>query len=282
MLTGPTASGKTSLAVRIAERIGGEIVSADSMAVYRGLDIGTAKPSAEDRRRVPHHGIDLVDPDEPYNLAQWCAMARAALAEIAARGRPAVVAGGTPLYLKAIFDFRGFSGDGSGGLPPPDPSLRARLAEEANRLGTAAIHARLVEADPAAAARIHPNDLRRIIRGLEIAAGGGLPREPADSRRPTRIWIRDLPRDLLVRRIERRVESMFAAGFVEEVRRVASAYGFGPTAGQAAGYREVLDFLGGRMTLAEAVEATKRRTRQLAKRQLTWLRSFPDAIWITG
>lgn len=249
------------------------------MAVYRGLDVGTAKPSDEDRRAVPHHLIDIVGPAQPYSVAHWLAAAAAAVDDVRSRGRAILFVGGTPLYLRALRD-------GLAPLPGPDPALRRALAAEAADAGSPALHRRLARLSPDAAARIHPNDLKRIIRGLEIAAAGG-PTAAAGAavhhaRFESRLLILDRPRRMLHERIDRRVERMFAEGIVEETRAARDlAGGFGPTAGQAAGYREALDLLDGRIDLAEAVRRTQHRTRQLAKRQLTWFRSFRDAIWIT-
>ncbi|HEX9051545.1 MAG TPA: tRNA (adenosine(37)-N6)-dimethylallyltransferase MiaA, partial [Anaeromyxobacter sp.] len=165
VIAGPTASGKTALAVALARRVGGEIVNADSQQVYRGLDVGTAKPTAEERAAVPHHLLDVVDPGEGMDAARFVALADAAIADVASRGRIPIVAGGTGLYLRALLH-------GVVAAPGRDPALRARLEEEAARLGRPALHARLAAVDPAAAARIRPNDLVRIVRALEIAAGG--------------------------------------------------------------------------------------------------------------
>ena len=281
MLSGPTAAGKTALALDLAGRLDAEIVSVDSMAVYQGLDIGTAKPSPGERARVAHHVIDVVPPSEPYSVARWLADAAAAVEAIRARGRRILFVGGTPLYLRALRD-------GLAPLPAEDPAFRRSLLDEIEAEGSAALHARLATIDPAAAARIHPNDVKRIVRALEVSHATGRPLSEAFAPAPdpgfeTRMMIVDLPRRLLADRIDRRVDAMFAAGLVDEVRRAAAAPGgLGPTARQAAGYAECLDLLAGRLPPAEAVRLTKQRTRQLAKRQLTWLRSFKNAVWITA
>lgn len=280
-LSGPTASGKSALGVRLARELAAEIVSVDSMAVYRGLDVGTAKPTAEQRAEVPHHLLDVVAPAEPYSVARWLAGAAAAVADCRRRGRRILFVGGTPLYLRALRD-------GLAPLPAEDPELRRRLAAEAAVHGPAHLHARLADADPAAAARIHPHDLKRIIRALEVAERSGRPLSAAFSPAPhpvfdTQLLVIDLPRSVLHERIDRRVEGMFAAGIVEETRAaLAAPGGIGPTAIQAAGYAEAADLLAGRIDRAEAIRRTQQRTRQLAKRQLTWLRSFRRAIWITA
>ena len=281
ILAGPTASGKTSLGIRLAERLGAEIVSVDSMAVYRGLDVGTAKPAAAQRARVPHHLVDVVDPAERYSVARWLADVTAALERIRGRGRAVLFVGGTPLYLRALRD-------GLEPLPGADPDLRSRLAAEAERDGSPALHARLAAADPVAARRIHPHDLKRIVRALEVVAatGGPLPVTAATPPHPAftrRMMILDVPRAILAARIDRRVERMFSGGLVEETRRALEGPGgIGPTAAQAAGYAEAIDLLAGRIGSAEAVRRTQSRTRQLAKRQRTWLRSFADAVWIAA
>jgi len=251
------------------------------MAVYTGLDVGTAKPTPDQRAAVPHHLVDLVGPAEPYSVARWLADAAAAVADCRHRGRRILFVGGTPLYLRALRD-------GLAQLPGEDPDLRRRLAAEAAVHGPAHLHARLADADPAAAARIHPHDLKRIIRALEVAELSGKPLSAAFSPAPhpvfdTQLLVIDLPRAALHERIDRRVERMFAEGIVEETRAARAAPGgIGPTAIQAAGYAEAADLLAGRIDLTEAIRRTQRRTRQLAKRQLTWLRSFRRAIWIAA
>ena len=278
-LTGPTAAGKSAIAVRLAEHLGAEIVSADSMAVYIGLDIGTAKPTPAQRDRVPHHLVDVVPASATYSVALWLDAAASAIAAIRSRGRRILVTGGTPLYLRALRD-------GLDPLPAADAAVRARLEAEADVAGTAALHARLATVDPVAAGRIHPGDRRRLIRALEIAAAGGRSATGWDRGTPApwagRLLVVDRPRRLLAERIDRRVEAMFAGGLVEEVAGALAAGGLGPTARQAAGYAECLDLLAGRCTRAAAITRTQQRTRQLAKRQLTWLRGFPEATWISG
>jgi len=278
-LSGPTAAGKSDLAVELARELGAEVLSVDSMAVYRGLDVGTAKPTPDQRQAVPHHLLDLVAPAEPFSVARWLAAAAAAVADVRSRGRRILFVGGTPLYLRALRD-------GLASLPPADPDSRAALTAEAARLGPAALHARLAEIDPAAAARIHPHDLKRIVRALEVAAATGRPLSAAFAPEPhpvfdAQLLVVDLPRRLLRERIDRRVERMFAAGLVEETAAaLAAPGGIGPTARQAAGYAEAIDLLADRIDRAEAIRRTQARTRQLAKRQLTWLRGFARAIWL--
>jgi len=280
ILSGPTASGKSAIAMRLAERLGAEIVSVDSMAVYRGLDIGTAKPTAADRRRVPHHLLDVVAPPDEYSVARWLADAADAVADIRGRGRRILFVGGTPLYLRALRE-------GLAELPPADPRLRQSLSAEAEAGGSAALHARLATVDPAAARRIHPNDVKRIVRSLEVAALAGMPQSIAFRPSPNplfdaRLLVVDRPRGWLHRAIDARVERMFADGLLDEARGAVTCGGIGRSASQAAGYAEAIAVLERRMTVAEAIDATKRRTRQLAKRQLTWLRSFRGAVWLAA
>jgi tRNA dimethylallyltransferase len=280
-LSGPTASGKSSLAIPLARRLGAEIVSVDSMAVYRGLDVGTAKPTSAQRTAVPHHVVDVIPAAEPYSVALWLEDASRAVADCRSRGRGILFVGGTPLYLRALRD-------GLAPLPPANPNLRHRLAAEAAAGGPEALHQRLMGIDPASAARIHPRDAKRIIRALEVAETTGQPLSQAFA--PTanplfesRLMVVDLPRAVLYDRIDRRVERMFAEGLIEETRAALAAPGsIGPTARQAAGYAEAIDLIEGRIDLASAIRRTQQRTRQLAKRQLTWLRSFSAAIWIAA
>jgi tRNA dimethylallyltransferase len=261
--------------------LGGEILSADSMKVYRGMDIGTAKPSAAERCAVPHHLLDVADPGETFSTARWLRLAEAAIAGVRARGRAAVVSGGTPLYLKALLEglFEG---------PSADPCLRERLANEAGALGTPALHARLAQVDPAAASRIHPNDLRRITRALEIWELTGTPISQLQKQwgrrcgrwRPLAVAIRRDREDLTCR-IRDRTQRMLAAGLVEETRRLAArpeGLAHGPR--QALGYAEVLEFLAGRLAEADLADAIVAHTRQFARRQMTWLNRFTDIVWL--
>jgi tRNA dimethylallyltransferase len=281
IITGQTASGKERLAVTVAASQGGEIVSADSMKVYRGMDIGTAKASADERRAVPHHLLDVADPQETFSTAFWLRLADEAIADIHARGRVPIVSGGTPLYLKALLEglFEG---------PAATPAVRERLVAEAEAQGTPALHARLVEVDAAAAARIHPNDLRRIVRALEVWELTGSPISDLQKQwghrrpryRPLVAAIRR-GREDLTRRIQERVRRMAGAGLVEEVRRLAARPGGlarGPR--QALGYAEVLDYLDGRMAWEETVAAIVAHTRQFARRQMTWLSRFEGVAWL--
>jgi len=276
-LSGPTASGKTQVALALARRIGAEIVSMDSMAVYRGMDVGTAKPTPQEQQAAPHHLIDLVEPHEQYSLARYVADARRAAEAIRARGREVLFVGGTPLYLKGLL--RGIF-DG----PSADPLLREQLEATARREGSPALHARLAQVDPPTAARLHPNDTRRIIRAIEVYEKTGTPisqwqRQFDVAGDPTqcRVFVLDWPRAALYRRIDRRVESMFAGGLVDEVRRLAHATRpMSKTARQAVGYRETLEYLEGRRDLPATIELVKQNTRRFAKRQLTWFRRLAE------
>ena len=283
ILTGPTASGKTAVALRMAQRLDAEILSVDSVSVYRGLDIGAAKPTTIERARVPHHLIDLIEPAAQFSVADWLTAAASAVVDCRRRGKRILLVGGTPLYLRCLRD-------GLDDLPPSDPAIRARLLAKAEAGGGPSLYRRLVARAPTLAGTIHPHDTKRIIRGLEILeAAGSLPDRSWGSsaaenppRFPCPLLVLDLPRRLLAERIQRRAETMFAEGLLEETRAAVAAGGIGPTAAQAAGYAEALACLRGELTKAEAIACTARRTRQLAKRQRTWLRSFPDAVWVSG
>lgn len=273
-LSGPTASGKTAVGIALAEILGGEIVSLDSMALYRRMDIGTAKPTPDERARVPHHLVDVVEPGEEYSVARYLDDAASAVRAIEARGKRALFVGGTPLYLKALL--RGlFAG------PEADWALRERLLDEARRLGGAALHDRLREVDPAAAAKLHPNDVRRVIRALEVFEQTGRPLSEMQTQFSTTtsgrtVFVLDWPREQLHERINRRVDAMFAAGFVDEVRALVAAGPLSHTAAQAVGYPETIAYLEAGGDPAATIEQVKLRTRQFAKRQMTWFRSLPE------
>ena len=276
-LTGATASGKTSIGIELAGRLDAEIISLDSMAIYRGMDIGTAKPSTEQQHSVPHHLLDVVDPNEAYSLDQYVEAAHEKIAEIQDRGRQALLVGGTPLYLKALL--RGlFSG------PPADWDFRREVEAEVERVGVEALHARLAQVDPLAADTLHPQDTRRIIRALEVYKITGQPishlQEQFETSRPAdqcRVFVLQWPREQLHERINARVQQMFDAGLVDEVRGLLDRYGsLSRTASQAVGYRQVLSHLDGELDLATTIERVQSRTRQFAKRQLTWFRSLSE------
>lgn len=280
-MTGETAVGKTSVAIELAQRLDAELLSLDSMAVYRGMDIGTAKPPLELRQTVPHHLVDIVDPDEEFSVAQYRDLAFAAIAGIRERGRQPVFVGGTPLYLKCLL--RGFF-DG----PPADWDLRNEILAEAETVGSEALHARLTQVDPVAASLIHVNDTRRIVRALEVYRSTGEPIShqqmefedglPADQ---CKVFVLRRDRDEQRERIERRVDQMFDEGLVDEVRGLMeSGKELGRTARQAVGYCEVIDYLNGDSTLEEAVETIKARTRRFAKRQRTWFRGLSECRFV--
>lgn len=276
-LSGPTASGKTRLGILLAQRIGAEILSLDSMAVYKRLDIGTAKPSPEEQRQCPHHLIDLVEPSEDFSLAEYLSAAHEKAAEIRARGRRVLFVGGTPLYLKSLL--RGLSQG-----PPPDWELRSRLEEQAKSQGPNFLRQQVAEVDPPTAERLHANDTRRLIRALEFHAATGTRISDWQSQfatpRPEQIgraFALRWEREPLYERIDRRVDVMFAEGWVDEVRSLLDqGIRLGRTASQAVGYEEILGYLENRGDLDAAVALTKFRTHNLARKQETWFRSLEE------
>jgi tRNA dimethylallyltransferase len=280
-LTGPTASGKTSVGVELAQLLDAEIISLDSMALYREMDIGTAKPTAEERQRIPHHLLDVLPPTAEFSVSNYREAALAAITEIRARGREVLFVGGTPLYLKALV--RGILAG-----PPADWDFRRRIEEELATVGLEALHERLALVDPVSAARVHPHDKRRMIRALEVHRQTGQPIshlqtqfEDGTPAEECRVFVLDWARDELHRRINARVDRMFADGLVEEVRGLLARHGaLSRTASQAVGYREVLAHLRGERDRPHTVEAVKARTRQFARRQLTWFRSLIECRFI--
>jgi tRNA dimethylallyltransferase len=285
VLTGPTCSGKTQLGIELAHRMNREIISMDSMAVYRQMDIGTAKPTIEQRQQIRHHLIDVLEPWESASVAWWLREAEACCRNIASRGKKALFVGGTPLYLKALL-FGLFDG------PPSNAPLRKRLLEDLDRLGAKALHARLAERDPLSAQRLHPNDSRRVIRALEVfeltgkpistwQSQWGDPREQLDTDEQPIVWL-DLPRPVLYDRINRRVEEMFSCGLVEEVRVLAQLEKpISSQARQALGYKEVFAFLENQSSLEETITRVQTHTRNFAKRQITWFRHLPGCRSVT-
>jgi tRNA dimethylallyltransferase len=272
ILTGPTGSGKSTLGLALAECLDAEIISLDSMSLYRSMDIGTAKPTVADRQRVTHHLIDVLDPWESATVAWWLDEARRHSGEISGRGKQVLFVGGTALYLKA-FLYGIFNG------PPADEELRRLLLGKAEAEGTKSLHLRLAEVDPITAGRLHPNDVRRVVRALEVWHLTGRPMSewqtqwrtpPADL--PAVVWI-DRPRAELYSRIDRRVLEMIGQGLVEEVRQLTELpRPLSREAGQALGYKEILAYLAGQLTFAEAVQLIQTRSRQFAKRQISWFR----------
>lgn len=280
VLAGPTASGKSALAVAAALALNGEIVNCDSMQLYRRLNIGTAKPSAGERVQVPHHLYDLLEPDEVYSAGRYMTEARQACSDIASRGRVPIVTGGTGLYLGALLEGV-FAGPGR------SEDLRARLYRIGDRKGSTWLHRLLQRRDPVAAARIQPGDRVRIVRALEVFFSTGQPitflqpeREPLRGFRVIKFGL-NLPRSELYARIDRRVDRMFDSGLVEEVEQLL-LQGFQPgnKAFEALGYRHVVAFLAGRASLQAARELTARDTRRYAKRQMTWFRRDPEIHWV--
>jgi tRNA dimethylallyltransferase len=282
VVVGPTASGKSRLAIELAGEVGGEVVSADSQQVYIGMDIGTGKVSPEERAAVPHHLLDVVRPDESMTAARFLELADAAIAAIAARGRPVVVAGGTGLYVRVLLF-------GLSAAPAGDPELRRALTDEAARSGTLALWRRLDEVDPEAAARIDRNDQKRIVRALEVFELSGIRLSEHQRRHDfrkvspryqARLVGLCAPRPELYSRIDARVDEMMDSGLLEEVRRLRSA-GYGPElrSQQAIGYAELHEHLDGHRTLGEAVERIKRNSRRYARRQTSWYRGDERVVW---
>jgi tRNA dimethylallyltransferase len=279
VVVGPTASGKTALALALAERFGGEIINADSRQLYRLMEIGTAKPGAAARARVPHHLLDLAWPDEAFTLAQYQAAATAAIAEVWARGRLPLLVGGTGLYVRAVVDGLAIP------AVPPRPELRAELEAEARQRGPAALHARLAALDPAAAATIDAANTRRLIRALEVCLVTGRPFSEQRGARPTPydplLLGLNAVRDRLYAWADARVEAMLAAGLLDEVRGlVARGYAWDLPALSSLGYRELGAHLRGELPLAEAAARTRLATHALIRRQLTWFRPDGRIHWL--
>lgn len=276
-LAGPTASGKTRAGLLLAEALNAEIISLDSMALYRGMDIGTAKPTPAEQAAVPHHLIDIIDPHEEYTVAEYVTGAKSACEEILGRGRTPLFVGGTGLYLRSLL--RGvFDG------PPADWEYRSRLETEAAESGPEVLFERLRSVDPASAQRLHPNDVRRVIRALEVHHVTGRPLSeqqrqpplPADQR-PRHVFWLNPDRGWLHERINERVTAMFAAGLVEEVRGLLDAeQPISRTARQALGYKEILDAIAAEQSFDSAADCIRVRTRQFAKRQCTWFRNLEE------
>jgi tRNA dimethylallyltransferase len=279
LLLGPTGSGKTALSLELGERFGGEIVSCDSVAVYRGMDLGTAKPTKEEQARRPHHLIDVADPDQPFTAGEYSRQARAALREIASRGRLPIVTGGTGLYLRALTEGL-FVG------PERQDGLRDRLRQSTQKHGEGWLHRLLQRLDPTSAERIHPHDAAKLIRAVEVCLATRKPlsevlaRDPLTGFRLLRIGLNP-PRPALYDRLNRRAAAMFADGLVEETRGLLERYG--PVkALDSLGYRQALTVLAGTVSREAAVSAAQQGHRNYAKRQLTWFRREPDVHWLTA
>jgi tRNA dimethylallyltransferase len=279
LILGPTGSGKTALSLAVAERFGGEIVSCDSVAVYRGMDLGTAKPTVAERARVPHHLVDVADPDEPFTAGAYSRAARAVLSEIAGRGRLPIVTGGTGLYLRALTEGL-FAG------PERRDDLRERLRASAARRGSGWLHRMLARLDPESAARIHANDTPKLIRAIEVCVAGRRPmsevlaRDPLTGFRLLRIGLNP-PRAELYGRLDERCAAMFAAGLVEETRGLLARFGR-VKALDSLGYRQAVAVIDGALSVEAAIAAAQQGHRNYAKRQLTWFRREPDVCWIEG
>jgi tRNA dimethylallyltransferase len=277
-IVGPTASGKTEASLRAAERLGAEVVSVDSTTVYRGMDVGTAKPRAEQRARVPHHLLDVAEPSEPFTVAAYQRLAREAIGEISERGRRVLLVGGSGLYFRAIVDDLVF--------PPTDPDVRDGLEREAVAIGARTLHGRLAGIDPIAAERIEPDNVRRTVRALEVNELTGRPfssfadaweRYPPANVRAAGI---EIPRPVLAARIERRVRRQLDDGLLQEVEGLARrGLGGWLTASHAIGYAEFARHLDGALSLEDAIAQTVKRTKALARRQLAWFRRDPRIRW---
>lgn len=281
-VVGPTASGKTALAIALAKELGGEIVSADSMQIYRGMDIATAKPTPEEMAEVPHHLIGFWPPEKPFSVAQYAVLAREKIDDILRRGRVPVLCGGTGLYIKAIVDHIQYEEETGG-----DAVLRERLRRQAQDEGNLAVWRQLQAMDPQTAERIHPNNLGRVIRAIEVmqVSGRSIREQEERSRQAPcpyhvlQIGLRYRNRENLYERIGRRVDAMAEAGLLEEARAVRQQ-GLTATAAQAIGYKELYDWMNGTLPLEEALENLKRSTRRYAKRQLTWFGADARIRWI--
>jgi tRNA dimethylallyltransferase len=282
LLLGPTGSGKTALSLELGKRFAGEIVSCDSVAVYRGMDLGTAKPTPEERSRLPHHLIDVADPDQPFTAGEYSRQARAALRKIAGRGHLPIVTGGTGLYLRAL-------SEGLFAAPERQPELRVRLENSRAKHGEGWLHRLLRRLDPTSAERIHANDAPKLIRAIEVCLTAHKPlsevlnnqqeaRDPLTGFRLLRIGLNP-PRQVLYDRLNRRCSDIFAAGLVEETRGLLDRYG--PVkALDSLGYRQAASVLSGEQSLPHAVAAAQQGHRNYAKRQLTWFRRESDVHWI--
>ena len=282
VITGPTATGKTALGVALAEALDGEVISADSMQVYRGMDIGTAKVTAAETKGVPHHLIDVADPAEAYSVSRWVEAAAAAGEDILARGRVPILVGGTNLYIDSLLSGRDFAS-------VDDGQTRAALNGEYDALGGEAFLEKLRQVDPARAAALHPADKKRLVRAMEVFLLTGEPISVHDQRSQTlpprwdslRVVLSYRDRSALYARIDARVDKMVERGLFQEVAALLNA-GLAPesTAMQAIGYKEVAEALSGAVSQAEAIEAIKQSSRRYAKRQLTWLRRDAGAVWL--
>lgn len=281
-ICGPTASGKTALSVALAKQLHTEIISADSMQIYRGMDIGTAKPTMEERQGIPHHLLDICDPNEPFSVARYVELADAAAQDILSRGMTPIVVGGTGLYMDALIECSTFSGDET------DLTVRSKYQHMAETQGNLAVHERLTMVDPESAQRLHPNNLKRVIRALEVYEQTGMTigefnrqhKREAPKYTAVKIGVCPADRQTLYARIDRRVDQMLSDGLLKETQRLLSKGELTGTAAQAIGYKELLGFLQGKDSLHSCVELLKQRSRNYAKRQLTWLKRDDSIHWI--
>lgn len=281
VILGPTASGKTALSLHLADRMQGEIVSCDSVAIYRELEIGTAKPSKEERRRVPHHLIDIAGPEELVTAGDYSRLSRQAIADIAARGHLPIVVGGSGLYLRALLEGL-FAG------PPRSEELRTRLRERAAERGSEYLHKILRRIDPAAAQTIHANDVPKVVRALEVSIGARAPmtglwqqgRDALQGFNILRIGLNP-DRESLYARINQRAREMFSAGLLEETRMLIDRYGSSVWPLNSLGYKQAMQHLRGEISLEQAIVAAQQGHRNYAKRQMTWFRREPEVHWIT-
>lgn len=282
VIAGPTASGKTALSIRLAKLLDGEVVSADSMQIYRDMDIGTAKPSAEEMEGVPHHMLSVCDPGEEYSVSRYALEADTCVRDILDRGKTVILCGGTGLYLNALIAGTGFQPQSG------DPALRQRLGEQWEQ-DPAALFERLAAVDPESAAKLHPNDKKRVTRALEVWELTGETISAHNKRtqslppRYDSVWLglRTDPRQILYDRIDRRVDKMLAEGLVEETRRLLEQGKLTGTAAQAIGYKELLDHFAGAMSLEQAADLIRQKSRNYAKRQLSWFGGDSRVNWIT-
>jgi tRNA dimethylallyltransferase len=280
VLLGPTASGKTALSLQLAEQLGGEIVNCDSVAVYREFEIGTAKPSPQDRARIPHHLIDVANPTEQVTAGDYARLARQAIHEISLRGRLPIIVGGSGLYLRALLEGL-FAG------PPRSEELRTRLRERVVERGAEHLHKILLRLDSAAAKAIHANDVPKVIRAIEVSLNAHTPmtqlwkegREPLRGFRILRVGLNP-NRDALYRRINARAREMFSTGLVKETKMLAERYGETARPLTSLGYKQALQYLRGELSLEDAITAAQQGHRNYAKRQMTWFRREPDVHWI--
>lgn len=281
-ITGPTASGKTALSIALAQRLHTEVICSDSMQIYRYMNIGTAKPTAQEQATVAHHMVDIVEPNEPFSVARYVEMADLCAQSIIQKDKIPLVVGGTGLYLNALIEGNTFPGD------ERDTEVRERYMHMAETQGKEAVHACLRQVDPIAAERLHPNNIKRVIRALEVFEQTGMTLDAFNQKnkrstpkyRAIKIGLCPSNREVLYQRIDQRVDQMIAQGLLDEVKYLIQANMLTGTAAQAIGYKELIDYFAGVCSLTESIDLIKRRSRNYAKRQLTWFRRDPALHWI--